>query len=204
MSGDGAQLFEEGLIANGAPDEAECEAFGRRLPHFKRCVSRFLHALDSIPKWRFSLHSYTTGLLPDVLLHPDLHPSGTDVRVRSGVPLRAVFIYLSSLIFYRVTPYEPSRAWTYGSAKRPPYRHPIAYKALHTDIFFLSHRSPADFRRTSVFMYPTIASGQCRIFPDTTGRKDNTSVVSRRNRTAGWDRSSAADSPTKAPVPKSR
>ena len=34
VSGDGAQLFEEGLMANGAPDEAECEAFGKRFSAF--------------------------------------------------------------------------------------------------------------------------------------------------------------------------
>lgn len=34
VSGDGAQLFEEGLMANGAPDEAECEEFGKRFAAF--------------------------------------------------------------------------------------------------------------------------------------------------------------------------
>ena len=34
VSGDGAQLCEEGLMANGAPDEAECEAFGKRFSAF--------------------------------------------------------------------------------------------------------------------------------------------------------------------------
>ena len=47
VSGDGAQLFEEGLMANGAPDEAECEAFGKR---FSGVLSGFLfvsHFLES-------------------------------------------------------------------------------------------------------------------------------------------------------------
>lgn len=34
VSGDGAQLFEEGLMANGAPDDAECASFGERFAAF--------------------------------------------------------------------------------------------------------------------------------------------------------------------------
>lgn len=34
VSGGGAQLFEEGLMANGAPDEAECVSFGARFAAF--------------------------------------------------------------------------------------------------------------------------------------------------------------------------
>lgn len=34
VTGGGAQLFEEGLMANGAPDEAECVSFGERFAAF--------------------------------------------------------------------------------------------------------------------------------------------------------------------------
>ena len=112
VSGDGAQLFEEGLMANGAPDEAECEAFGKRFSAFKwvsLCIPFFGKPPDANrirPRFRFNIA---------IKCHHKLL-IGYSIRDGCRVPAAS------------------------GSAS--PLTSNTAYKVLHTDIFFLSRRGP--------------------------------------------------------------